>query len=419
MILEVFGFSFEKEKVKILLFTFYYPPDLSAGSFRSEALVKSLSKNISTRDEIHVVTTHPNRYDSHKVNAKDVEIIGDINIHRVNVPSHRSNMFSQAKIFFVFAWHAFRYSYKLKPDFIIGTTSRLMTGILAGFSALIVKCKYFIDMRDIFSESISDVLFEKFPLLRSLIKHFFLFFEKLLLKNASGVNIVSEGFYEYFQDHGIETSSWTFFPNGVDNDFIGRNFNANFLQSSTKKILYAGNIGSGQDLDLILPKVAQKIGSEFSFIIIGDGAKRSALEEKISNKNIENIKVISPMPRAQLLEYYLNSDILFLHLNNSPAFERVLPSKIFEYASIGKPIIAGISGYSAIFVKDNIKHVSLFTPGNVDECIQVIKDYESLNVDNESYLKFLENYSRDNIMKKMSDTIFEIATSSNHFVKNE
>ena len=33
------------KKLKILILTFYYKPDISAGSFKIQALVKELSKN--------------------------------------------------------------------------------------------------------------------------------------------------------------------------------------------------------------------------------------------------------------------------------------------------------------------------------------------------------------------------------------
>ena len=59
--------------MKIVFFTFYYPPDLSAGSFRAVALVEAILRKISSADEFHVVTTNPNRYASHKVFAKDME----------------------------------------------------------------------------------------------------------------------------------------------------------------------------------------------------------------------------------------------------------------------------------------------------------------------------------------------------------
>ena len=46
--------------MKILFLSYYYPPDLSAGSFRAEALISGLSKikNI----DIDLLTTFPNRY---------------------------------------------------------------------------------------------------------------------------------------------------------------------------------------------------------------------------------------------------------------------------------------------------------------------------------------------------------------------
>ena len=46
-----------------------------------------------------------------------------------------------------------------------------------------------------------------------------------------------------------------------------------------------------------------------------------------------------------------STDVLFLHLNDYSAFRKVIPSKIFEYAATGKPIVAGVSGYAAEFLR--------------------------------------------------------------------
>jgi len=53
--------------MKIVFFTFYYPPDLSAGSFRAVALARALAKKLGTNDELHVITTHTYRYASQRV----------------------------------------------------------------------------------------------------------------------------------------------------------------------------------------------------------------------------------------------------------------------------------------------------------------------------------------------------------------
>jgi glycosyltransferase involved in cell wall biosynthesis len=47
-------------------------------------------------------------------------------------------------------------------------------------------------------------------------------------------------------------------------------------------------------------------------------------------------------------------------------FKKFYLQKIFEYASTGKPILAGVSGYAAKFLRENIKGIEIFSPCDVD-----------------------------------------------------
>jgi len=393
--------------LNIVFFTFYYPPDLCAGSFRAKSLTRALSGKLNNNDELHVITTHPNRYASHKQIAKSIEKSYKVTVHRITVPEHQGSMYSQAKVFIVYAFAAYKICKKINPSFIIGTTSRLMTGMLTSVSACRLKCKYFIDLRDIFSETISDIFSRKNKVFGSVFKALFSFIEKIILNNASGVNVVSEGFLEYFQEKKINTSRWSFFPNGVDKEFQDLQISNN-KSSGVKTVLYAGNIGDGQGLETILPAVAKKIGNDYHFLIIGDGGARKLLEKDIKDNKIKNIKILPPVNRSELIRYYHEADILFLHLNNIPAFYRVLPSKIFEYAAFGKPIVAGISGYSAKFMRDNILHAIVFNPGNTNQCVNSIKSVESVTIDKDQINMFIDKYSREKIMNKMASHILTI-----------
>ena len=394
--------------MKIIFFTFYYPPDLSAGSFRSIALIEALLKKIDINDELHVISTHPNRYSSYKVPAKDIDKNSQVSVHRILLPAHRNGMLSQARAFFVYAFSAYKLCKKLKPDFLIGTSSRLMTGLLTGFSAYRMQCRYFIDLRDIFSETISDLFVQKNKTLGGIFKLVFSFLEIKLFKNASGVNVVSEGFFEYFQRKGIDTSKWTFFPNGIDREFINLPNNQDKLTNKIKTVLYAGNIGNGQGLETILPNVAKQLGSNYQFIVIGDGSTKNILEDEITQQKISNVKVLNPINRIKLIEYYHKADILFLHLNNIPAFQRVLPSKIFEYAALEKPIVAGLRGYSAEFLKSHVPYAAVFEPGNTDECVGFIKKAGGVKKDREKIDSFKKEYSRELIMNKLASHILTL-----------
>jgi len=394
--------------MKIVFFTFYYPPDLGAGSFRSVSLARALSQKMDNDDELHIITTHPHRYAAYKATANDVESDERFVVHRINIPRHKNTILSQIQTFGIYAVSAYRLSRKLNPDFLIGTTSRLMTGLLTGYSARSINCKYFIDVRDIFSETISDLFTRKNKILGAVFKSLFSFIEKGLFHGAAGVNVVSEGFFEYFDKQGVNTSRWTFFPNGVDREFQDLQLKKDHKIKKHKTILYAGNIGDGQALDSILPNVAQKLGDSYRFLVIGCGGMKRALDREIKNKQVRNITVLPPVDRSELIEYYQRSDILFLHLNNISAFYRVLPSKIFEYAALKRPIVAGLEGYSAEFLQNNISHVALFSPKNVDQCIASIKGVEFSRVDDNQVDVFIKKYAREKIMKEMADHIFTI-----------
>ena len=65
----------EQPALRILVLSFYYPPDLSAGSFRANALVKALVDAGGANLQIDVVSTLPNRYDSFSKEALELLII--------------------------------------------------------------------------------------------------------------------------------------------------------------------------------------------------------------------------------------------------------------------------------------------------------------------------------------------------------
>jgi glycosyltransferase involved in cell wall biosynthesis len=393
--------------MKIVFFTFYYPPDLSAGSFRSIALAKALSSKMEEGDELHVITTHPNRYANLRVVADDLEVNGKITVHRIAVPTHQSEMVSQARSFGVYAVAAYRLCREISPEFLIGTTSRLMTGVLTGVTAFRLRKKYFIDIRDIFSETISDLFSRKNRMLGSATKLIFSKLEKRLLRGAAGVNVVSEGFPCYFNKNGIDVSRWSFFPNGVDPEFVGFKSERGNSPTDNKTILYAGNIGSGQGLETVIPKLAKQLGDKFQFVVVGDGGAAKLLKNGIEKEGINNVEMVLPVSRTELINYYHKADILFLHLNDMPAFRRVLPSKIFEYAALGKPIVAGLSGYSAKFLKEHVPYATLFELGDFNGAYKAIMQASDTTVRSNFVDQFVKKYSRESIMDKMAKHILK------------
>lgn len=388
--------------VKLLIVSFHFYPDLCAGSFRSKALVDALQRVAGADIVIDIITTFPNRYASYVVDAPQIEVIGNITIKRILLPRHKSGMLDQAFAFSYFAYVARKYISRRQYDLVYATSSRLMAAVLGAWLAKYCRAKLFLDIRDIFVETIEDVFPHK---IAKLVGPVFAMLEKISFNRAQRINIVSQGFIPYFVKR-YPKKTLSYYTNGIDDEFCNLNVNSNEVDSNQKtRVLYAGNIGEGQGLHNIIPKLALNLPT-FEFYIIGDGGRRTKLALELAKHAVQNVKLLEPCARKELIKNYQNADILFLHLNNYAAFTRVLPSKIFEYAALGKPIVAGVSGYAKQFLQAEIRGCETFAPCDVNAALQAIQNILLGNIDRTDFIK---KYARKNIMDAMAREILNMA----------
>ena len=388
--------------MKVLLLTFYFEPDLCAGSFRNTPLFSELLSQLKEDDFIHVFTTQPNRYKSFNKIVDSVEKGLNYEINRIKIPDHNSGLVDQASSFIVFYKEAFKLTRNHKYDLVFASSSRLFTAFLGRRIASAQKIPLYLDIRDIFVDTMKDV-FQHRKIIQLPAVAFLKLIEKYTFSRANHINLVSEGFKDYFNKYPKPV--YTYFTNGIDDIFLENHSTNHGKKSDVKIITYTGNIGSGQGLEKIIPQAAKILGNEFIFKIIGDGGTKNLLQNKIEEFGLTNVELINPVSRDQLLSYYQEADFLFLHLNDLEAFKKVLPSKIFEYATFNKPIIAGVNGYANKFIRDNLNNYILFDPTDVDGLIGQLKIFHPENIDRS---EFVEKFARKNIMKNMAATILEL-----------
>ena len=161
-----------------------------------------------------------------------------------------------------------------------------------------------------------------------IISDFFFYLEKKIIVNSISVNLISPGFKEILMKKKALNKNLTFFTNGYDKEFQKKIINKK-KKFKNNKILYAGNIGHGQDLEKIIPQVARKNNS-YIYEIIGDGGKKDELSDYIKSYNCKNVKLLKPIKREILIKKMQDADILFINLANLKILENVIPSKLFE-----------------------------------------------------------------------------------------
>lgn len=381
--------------------SFYYHPDLCAGSFRCKALINELSKR---EVSIHVVTTSPNRYKTFRAKTTDYQEKQNVLVNRINVPSHNSGILDQIKSFYFYYREAKKITKNNQYDLVFATSSRIFTAFLGARISKKKQIPLYLDIRDLFSDTISDVFSLR---MGSILKPILLMIERFTFTSAKKINLVSEGFLAYFKKYYPQIPL-SFFTNGIDKEFIRISNTQDFVKNNKTpiKILYAGNVGEGQGLHKIIPQMAQRLKGRVLFKVIGGGGMIEKLNFKVQKSKLDNVSIALPVDRDILINEYLKADVLFLHLNDYDAFKKVLPSKLFEYAAINKPILAGVSGHCADFIRAEIDNCEVFEPANIEDAIN---KFDKLNFLTEQRSKFIEKFERRKIMNKMAKDIYELS----------
>lgn len=381
------------------MLSFYFRPDLSAGSFRATSLVNALMQKIPEGGRIDVLTTLPNRYNSFSVEASAEEKTPGLSIVRIALPRHQSGMIDQARAFISFSREVLRITRVEEYDLVYATSSRLMTAALGAWVARKKRIPLYLDIRDIFVDTINDVLPRHLAILA---KPIFTLLERWAINRASKVNLVSRGFAEYFSLH-YPRQRFSYFTNGIDDEFLSVSVSKSSVRTSGMvEILYAGNVGEGQGLHAIVPYLAKRMHGQICFKIIGDGGRSEALRAALTSTGVDNVQLLPPMKRTQLIAAYQSADVLFLHLNDYDAFKKVLPSKLFEYGAMGKPIWAGVSGYASEFVRNELDNSAVFHPCNAAEAERV---FTQLRLQTEPRNHFVSKYARINIANEMAKDV--------------
>lgn len=389
--------------MKVLLLSFYFQPDLSAGSFRNTALVDSLKRKLPVGSSIEVMTTLPNRYAGFSADAAESEQGENVRVRRVRLPAHESGMVDQSRSFLTYARAVRRLIRGEQYDVVIASSSRLMTAALGAWVARRKRIPLYLDIRDIFVDTIKDVLPGK---LAFLMKPLFSMVERWTIARADRLNVVSAGFLPYF-DARYPGVSKVVFTNGIDDEFLLPVTKSGDRVGDDKpiEVVYAGNMGEGQGLHNIIPDIAKRLEGKATFRLIGGGGRKAQLEDAVQSAGCGNVIIEPPVSRAELLDVYQKADILFLHLNDYEAFHKVLPSKLFEYGALGKPVWAGVAGHAATFVMDELHNAAVFTPCDADSAMQA---FNSLTIADAPREDFVRKFARTRIMDDMADDVISL-----------
>jgi colanic acid biosynthesis glycosyl transferase WcaI len=88
-------------------------------------------------------------------------------------------------------------------------------------------------------------------------------------------------------------------------------------------------------------------------LIVGAGSGLAQVERRLGELNLSNVKLIPPVPLAEVAVLYRAAFAGLATLRDSPLFEGARPSKIFPILASAKPVIYSGAGEGARLVAEN------------------------------------------------------------------
>ena len=166
--------------------------------------------------------------------------------------------------------------------------------------------------------------------------------EGWLTRRFDIVSAVSRRMVARLSELGLADSRVALFPNWVDTERVrpgirGRDFRKEWnLAPDTRIVLYAGNMGYKQGLELILDTAAavREECPSAVFLMVGDGPARDDLAEKAEKLGLHNV-VFQPLQSPEDVASLLAAADVHLVVQKKGCADAFLPSKLAGILAVG------------------------------------------------------------------------------------
>lgn len=330
----------------ILILTPFYSPDLGP----SAPLYTMLSEGLIKRGHQVTVLTAVPHYPSGKVStayqSRSVwhSTENGVEVTRVRVPSvKRSNLAMRLLQFLCYQLGAIWAGFRLQYDVVIVSNPALSAWLPFVYFVVLRHKPAVFSVHDVYPDVGITLGIFRHKSVISIVGGL----ERYCLKHSFVVRILSESFRPGLRRLGVPNTKMALIYDWVDTDLIQPISRCNPFAQEHKLIdhfvvLYAGNLGFSQGLEMVLASAEQLAEcSDIHFLFVGDGSGRHALVEQARQRNLTNVQFLPFQPRECLPEVLASANISLVILRKGIGTGS-LPSKTFSILASGRPLIASV-----------------------------------------------------------------------------
>ncbi len=370
--------------------TSHFIPENTACTNRVLAFIRELEKTYKVN--VICLTQKGELQEHSKVSYSD-----QIDIYYVNQKTFDGkNFFKRALNEMYYIRQLVKVSKKVDYDLIIATSPYMFMIPIVGFSLPGPKI---LDIRDLVWEYLDDK-----SVIKRVIKSTLKYIMQQGIKRFDHITVTND--YEAIllkNNYAVENVDILF--NGIEKNRYDKLTTIKLFEETPFTVTYVGNIGLAQNIRTIIDAAKQL--PEVRFFLLGSGVELEDMQAYVEKNKITNVTLTGKVAWYKLKEYYEKTSVLYAQLDEN--YISAVPSKLYEYASIGLPIIYGGIGEAVKFV-EKLENSTVVSPNNVEELVDTIKQMrdKGTTISENNRLLVKERYLRETAAEDIVRVVNEI-----------
>lgn len=234
-----------------------------------------------------------------------------------------------------------------------------------------------------------------------------------IYKRCDRIFTSSASFIKSINERGVHFDKLEFWPQYAEDYYTpldkGTISVPEIPQDDTFNIIFAGNIGAAQGLN-VLPQAAQLLkqnNTKVRFNVVGDGRYKETLINMVNNYGVsEMFNFVDKQPSTRIPEFMAVCDMTLISLSRSKIFSMTLPAKTQSCLACGIPIIVSGDGEIQEVIKKADAGIcsDAGDAGMLANNIEMIASKstdELLQISQNALEYYRNNFNKETLLKKM------------------
>jgi len=366
--------------MKLLLLPPYFTPESQSSSLLDEHRYQAFA---DAGIEMALFTPTPTRgiikevRDEYRTRTSETLYDGKMNVTRYSLMQEGKNPVGRALRYFLGFAKQYCIGKKQKDvDCLFLVSTPPIQGVLGGLLKRRLKVPFVYNLQDIFPDSLVGTgMTHKGSLLWKIGR----VIENFTYKHADKIIVISEDFKRNIMAKGVPEEKIVMVYNWVDENAVrpvedeeNGLFEEFGIGREKFRVVYAGNLGNAQNIDIIMDAARRLKGNEgIEFVIFGKGGLEDEIKAAKAKEGLDNLMILPLQPYERVSQVYSLGDVCIVACKPGLG-GAAMPSKTWSIMSAGSAVLANFDeGELKEIVERN--GCGVFTKaGDLDGFVEVI-----------------------------------------------